>query len=522
MTARPRAFAVAVALLVLAVAVVHGARLVEPLGVDQGVLACFTRWGSRGWLPYRDLFDGRPPLLLYWWSAARVVPGEIVRAVWWWEGLWLGGSLAVAYGLARRVWGAWEGLAAAALLFAGLWSPTWGGFGARALADELVALPMLGSAWLAWRALDRASLALPAGLLVGACGLFSIPSMALALAWPVVWLACGPVARRAGWMLAGVLVAWGLAFAWFAAHGATGRFVECVLVYPRYGVAFVGHTWGAVLSDFVGKVATGAGFLVVPAVLGVLRLARKRAREAHWAGAWVLATLAVVLLQRPLVGPVYELAVPGLAVVGAYGLVDVARAGAAKGARPIALIGVVALAILGALEVSAWCRAYMPDLELAVGRVSRDEYLATIDPGHDAVASEEQAARWLQEGSAPGDGVLVWGAPSVYALADRRPVTRYALHKLVLTDAPMSRVWPGLDVRREGFLEELRRTPPAIVLVEQDDRSALEPTDSAATVTRFRDLRALLQQEYERGPTVGRFVVYQALQGRSSTGTPNR
>ena len=88
-----------------------------------------------------------------------------------------------------------------------------------------------------------------------------------------------------------------------------------MLAYPRHE-ALLGHPWSAVLSDFAGfHVLPSAAFLFVPAVLGILRLARKRMTEGHWAGAWVVATLAAVLLQRPLAGHAYVLAVPALAVV---------------------------------------------------------------------------------------------------------------------------------------------------------------------------------------------------------------
>ena len=88
-------------------------------------------------------------------------------------------------------------------------------------------------------------------------------------------------------------------------------------------------------------------------------------------------------------------------------------------------------------------------------------------------------------------------------------MTRYAVHKVLVTDAPVSRAWPGLDRRREDFLEDLRRDPPSIVLVGQDDRTALEPNDSYGSMMRFRQLRALLQKDYDHGPTVGGLAVFQ-------------
>ena len=100
-----RAFAAAVALFAALVVTVHVIRLPEPLGVDQGLFACFARWVPRGWLPYRDLYDSKPPLFLYWWACSAIIPGDVVRAAWWWEGLWLGGTLVMAYALGSRTGG---------------------------------------------------------------------------------------------------------------------------------------------------------------------------------------------------------------------------------------------------------------------------------------------------------------------------------------------------------------------------------------------------------------------------------
>jgi hypothetical protein len=506
------AFAAAAAILVLAVIAMHVVRLPEPLGIDQGLFACFARWVPHGWLPYRDIFDTKPPLFLYWWGASAIIPGDVIRAAWWWEELWLVATLGLAYALAARVWGRWEGLAAAALLFVGLWSPAWGAFWSRAQAEEVLTLPMLGSAWLAWRALDRSRLALWAGVLVGVCGLFKIPSMAIALSWAVAWLACGTwrgAAERVGWMLAGVLAPWALAFGWFAAHGATSSFIDGVFVCQRYYATFIAPPWGGVLSDYGGKMLKESPLLVVLAVVGVLRLARRGAREAHWVGSWIVTTVAAVVLQRQLAGYHYMLAVPALALAGAYGLVDIVRAVRAPDARLIAGAGLLAVALFAAQEGQAWWRAYAPDLDYLRGRLSRDTYLRAIQLGGFSMANEEQAASWLHDHTAPGDGLLVWGlSPGIYALADRHPVTRFPFHKILMTDAPLSRMWPGLDERRARLMEQLHRDPPVYILVGQGDRNGFEPLDSYTSMMRFRDLKLMLQNEYTPDEPLGRFLVF--------------
>ena len=513
------AFALAVVVLAAGVAAVHLVRLPEPLGVDQGLFVDFARWVPRGWLPYRDIFDSKPPLFLYWWTVAGLSHGDIVRAAWWWEGAWLCATLVAAFALCARIWDRWVGLAAAALLFIGLWSPAWGGFWSRAQAEELLALPMLGAAWFGWRAVDRPPLALAAGVLVGVCGLFKIPSMALALSWTVVWVACLPAlaaATRVGVMAGGIAIPWALAFAWFAAKGATGDFIEGVFVYHRYNAAFIAPPWTDVLRDYGTKMVTEAPLLLVAAAVGFYRLSAARAeartaalatRSMHWLAAWIVATMAAVVLQRQLAGYQYILPVPALAIAGAYGIVDTVRAFAVPSTRLVSGFGLVLLGGLVAHDVHTWSQKYGPDVDVMRGRMPREAYLRQIQQGSYSNADEELAAAWLRDHTAPTDGILVWGlSPGVYALADRHPVTRYPFHKILLTDAPLSRMWPGLDQRREAFLDRLQRDPPAYILIGQRDQNGFEPQDSYTSLVRFRALREILQRDYAPDGQLGRFL----------------
>jgi len=518
-------FAAAVALFASLVVAVHVVRLPEPLGIDQGLFACFARWVPRGWLPYRDLFDSKPPLFLYWWACSALVPGDVVRAAWWWEGIWLALTLVAAYAVGARVGGRAVGLGAAVLLFVGLWSPAWGGFWSRAQAEEALALPMLGSAWLAWRALDRAPLAFACGVLVGVCGLFKIPSMAIALSWAVTWVACVPARdalARALRMIAGVLVPWALAFAWFAAHHAAGSFVEGVFVYQRYNAAFIAPPWGFVLQRFGGTMLSDATLLVAAGAIGVVRLARRRAREAHWLASWIVATMAAIVLQRQMsAGYHYLLVVPALAVAGGYGVAELVAALRDSEARALGGAGLVALAILALPEARSWWHAYAPDAACLTGRLSRDAYLRAIQPGGFSMVDEEEAARWLRDRTAPSDGILVWAlSPGVYALADRHPVTRYAFHKILMTDAPLSRMWPGLDRRRARLMEGLRADPPKYVLVGRGDANGFEPLDSFTSMRRFRALRFFLEQRYESDASIGHFLVYRRVDFTAPAAAP--
>ncbi len=62
-------------------------RFAEPLGLDQGLFACFGRWTLEGWLPYREMWDQKPPGLVHIYGlafayfAARGGLGEMWEAV---------------------------------------------------------------------------------------------------------------------------------------------------------------------------------------------------------------------------------------------------------------------------------------------------------------------------------------------------------------------------------------------------------------------------------------------------------
>ena len=496
-----RPFALALAALALVFVAAQVVRSVEPLAVDQALFACFTRFVPRGLLPYRDLFDSKPPLFLYSYALARLLPGGLVRSIWLLESVWLAATMAVAFVLGRRVWDRWAGLAAAALLFVAEWTPGWGGWWSRAQADELVALPMIGAALVAWRALDVERLALWAGVLTGTAGLFKVPAMAIGAAWPLTWLLVGgarPALRRTAWMALGVLAPWALASAWFAAHGAFGDFIGGVFVYHRYNAEYISPPWSEVVPELVRTLVVAGALPLAAAAVGLAFAAR---RERVWLGSWIATTTLAVALERQLAGYQYLLAMPAFAVAGGFGI---ARA---LGNRRTLAAGLAGLAALVGLEAVRWTRAYGPDARHLAGALPRQAYLADFE-GTFSPATEEAAARWLDAHTAPGDGVLVWGlSPGIYALADRHPVTRYPFHKVLLTDAPFSRLMPGLDERRADFFRRLADDPPAVVFVGHRDRNGFEPQDSFTSMMQLGELRQLLQSDYVPATEIGRFVV---------------
>lgn len=503
-------FATLVVVLAAGVGTMHWIRAGEPLALDQGLFACFTRWVPRGWLPYRDLFDSKPPLFLYAWSLAAAVPGDIATAMWRLETLWLAGSMIATFVVVQRITSdRFAGLAAATLLFVGLWCPAWGGYWSRAQAEELATLPIMLAATLALHEpTPRRLIAL--GALTGVVGLFKIPALAVAAAWPVMWLGDGwrRVPARAAWAFGGLALPWLAAAIFFAAHGAFHEFVQGVFVYHRYNAAFISPPWGDTVADFVSTTVAAVPELVLLAAVGLVSLPR---RERLFVGTWIASTMAAVVLERQLAGYHYLLIVPGLAVAAGCGLCASSRA-LVRAAMPwhraaaaVVLLGCVVLAVRTG---AAWAAAYGDDASFARGRMSRPAFLATFTRGTISPAVEDEAAVYLRAHTQANERILVWGlAPAIYALAGRAPATKYPFHKILMTDAPLSRMIPGLAERRADYLARFAAEPPTYVLVGRRDENGFEPEDSFTSLAAFAELNEILHTRYHVETEIGRFVV---------------
>jgi hypothetical protein len=497
-----------IVLLASVVGFLHWLRAGEPLALDQGLFACFSRWVPHGALPYRDLYDSKPPLFLYTWSTAGLLPGGVPLAMWRLETVWLLGSMAATFALVRRIHapaGDVAGVAAAALLVLGLWCPAWGGYWSRAQAEELAVLPMMVAAGVALvpaGTLPGARRLVVLGALTGILGLFKIPTMAVAAAWPILWIEHGR--RRAivagAWLALGIALPWAVAAAWFAAHGAFGDFVAGVFVYHRYNAQFIAPAWLPTIATFVKTIVTAIPELLVLAGIG---LATVPSRERRFLGVWIAASAIAVVLQRQLAGYHYLLVVPGLAVAAGCGVAAIARAIR----RPLAAGAAVLALALVVRSLVAWGDVYGPDLAYAWGTLTRAAYLETFTYGSPGL--EEAVAAWIREHVAADEHILVWAtAPGIYALADHPPATRYPFHKILLTEAPLSRMIPGLEARRAELLARLDRERPAVIVVARNDRNGFEPETSLESFVHWPELRDRVRASYDLATEIGNFMVF--------------
>lgn len=432
-----------------------------PMDRDEGVYAVVAREWAAGALPYRDVFDHKPPNVFLAYRLAMAFGPEDLLAprVLWAALVW--GTALVCTLLVREMSGSTNlsGPLAAGLLVPFLaYSPEVSG--GTANTEPLMLFFLVLAAFAGLRTATRCSILWPlgAGLAYG-LAMLSKPVCILegCLGAAVVLAAAkGRRVQTLAALVAGAalpLLAW---LAYFAARGGLAAFVEAVIGYnlayeAAYRAPFV------VRAHHVFETVAG-GFL--PASLGaaaaaILQGYRRRTSEVvvlMWCVVGLLQLLAMGRIFTHYlhqIGPPLSLAT-GLAVAG----VMAERRGYVLSALKTILLLALSTALLMSLpEYRKWQATW-----------------ASWDiPWHRKAAADVVAS------SKPEDRVLVLGGEAIiYLLADRRPASRY------IYTYPLRVGGESGAAALSETLNKLNANPPHVIVVPLKDRDPFHPEDSLA------------------------------------------
>ncbi len=140
------------------------------------------------------------------------------------------------------------------------------------------------------------------------------------------------------------------------------------------------------------------------------------------------------------------------------------------------------------------------------GRMTAEQYDAQFDIGQDfSRMGTQRAAMYLRDHTRPNETAMVWGAePLVNFLAERRSPTKYVFSYML---AGQGRD-PNVEARRLDLLWELQNTPPAYIVLVENDANPLMPYGSRALLEEFAALRELLESEYSFEAQVEDYIFY--------------
>ena len=456
-----------------------------PLDQDSSVYAyCTTVW-SEGGLPYRDVWDHKPPLVYLVYRGLFLVgpsAGPGVNAT-----LRVGsalcdaGTVVLLALLAARFFGPGVGVASGLVYGAFTGAPV---LQLEAFQPErLVALLCVGGMLAAARYADtrRYGFAALSGLLFGlgiAAKQIAAPIGLLAWAWVTLEAfraegrgALKRVVLHSALLAVGAVLPWALFAAYFAARGAWGEFWECAW---RYNVLYAAEQRQGTLVEGVRKMVMRLlfdhAFLWVGAAGGVVAaLVRRPWRRGGLVfGAWTAVAFVALILPGQFAYYYYIPTVAPLAVASGVAVMGLARLLGLKSAignrQSQVAAAVASLVLLGLLGLAA-------KRSLAV-------YRGHTSPRYsDGVAAEVAAA--IRAETRPGDRIYMRGGrPQVYVLSDRRNVCPY-LYDFFYGIRPESAYLyqpQMLKVILDGLAEH---RPPFVLVTARGDGSPNEVFDGA-------------------------------------------
>ncbi|MBI5671027.1 MAG: glycosyltransferase family 39 protein [Chloroflexi bacterium] len=514
--------------------------LTYPLGRDQGEFATIGRGLLEGHVPYRDLWNPKPPAVFYVYAAAMALFGRSSEALRALDLLivpvigaalfWLGRRFAN-----RRV-GLWVALVFAVFYFTEtFWTLTQN--------DGIVLLPMTLALVCMVKAVGTRSIvslrwAFLAGVLCGVVVLFKYPFalFGLVVAAGYMILRRQQVSEFVGtrhaaslhaiewrvllaFLLGGALVIGGGAV-YLAAMGAWDGLLESARVTAGYtALTFDPAELLPLLQTALGFRWQQWGLLFVLVAVGVFLPSALQARsrlgsedKKGWliVWLWLLAGLAIMLVQAkgydyhwlPMLPPLALLAgssIDRLLHTLAHGLTRLTRL--SPQTVPSIASAAATLGLLAVLVAGIWPK-FWPYL---TGQEDRLAYYRRFQAGEFVADESLRVADYLRQRTTPGDSLFIWGfRPEVYYLSGLNPATRFIFQFPLVAD------WYPAAWRQETVDTLWAALPPYVLVLQVDYMPWVtgRHEDSNTLLQEFTELNNWLMFNYERDTQIGNFFVW--------------
>ena len=498
-------------------------------GRDQGIYAMVASGVGHGQMPYRDLWDFKPPGIFLIYALAELLFGKAMWGVRVLEVLGLLGMVFAFRRFSRLVFGeARAGLlggALAALTHAQLefWHTaqpeTFGGFLTAAALVFTVNADLSRRRVYGW---------VGVGVLFGAAFLLKPPLGGGALV-------CAAYLARREWLhgatrlesLRPVLIAGAASLipilavaAWFWLNGAWGALAWTLFEFtPGYtALGWEGRSappmlwWGFTQCFFrYGALAPAALFAAL-----LMRPIHSREREGLLLVLGVIAMhITGIAMQGKFFPYHYGATLPLLGLLGGLGLLKLWRlclTGGTGGILAFASFTYLFASMQTAttdVPLSFWERSAERMRSLYSGEWFRDPrqldaklyYVADYN-----LRADERVAELIRQHTEAKQYVLVWGfEPVIYWLSERPPATKY------IYNVAQRSSWDRERARKD-MLRELAQTPPALIVVQRNDVFPMvtgDTLDSRRSLEEtFPELRALLSSRFELLERIEDFDVY--------------
>lgn len=497
-------------------------------GRDQGVFALVGRGLLEGKVPYRDLWDFKPPGIFFVYAAAQGLFGTAnMMAPRLLEVLALFASVICLRNIAdvffeNRTIGLVGG-AVAALIHAQM------DFWHSGQPETFGATATLVGIWLTAREHNgrRVLTFVLVGVTFGAAALLKPPLGGGALVCAAYLTqrerTQGASVRGALRAVAGVLGGFVLpplvCVGWFWAHSALadlywtlGEFTPGYTTLSWEGRRASDMLYYAIEQGFFGFSAIAAAGVIAAVAISPLHL---REREGLFLFLGVIAVhLAGIAMQGKFYPYHYGATLPLIAAIAGLGLYKLWRRCLVGGAGGvIAFFSFVAIAVPMRYAVrdlpqffgdrSLVRLKYLLQIPPYDSREEMDAQLAYVSD-YNLLANRE-VAREVQAHTKPEEAIFVWGfEPSIYWLSRRSPGSRF------IYNVPQRSFWQQTHARRE-LMRDLAQSRPALLVVQSQDVFPYltgRELDSSGEVAYFPELSQLISSEYRLVKLIEDFEIY--------------
>jgi hypothetical protein len=464
------------------------------IGSDSGVYAYIGSAIIHGQIPYRDVWEQKPPVGLYLNALAVFLFGRNLWAIWWFNLIWITLSAAVFFLVLRKMMGLLVGCMASILFVLGAMEPSiFQGGNLMEIYGFLPQILIIGctyyffttqrNLWVFWGGVltGIAFLTKQTTIALGASSLVAIEMITLLRReHKDLW-------ARPAIFFSGFMLPIGIATSYWLAIGAVKEYLAGVFLYSLSYVGLqvsflwsIKHTFVSVFpAMFISKIYFIAAISFLLYLVENLRWFLNRIISLLKTKSAILSdsispvglTLLAVFIALPLE---IVLASLGARNYGHYFLSLLPAVTVAVAYIFAKAITILRIPQFGKKDPRAWLAVGGGILALAslawmLGAVAEEAPTSKIlasfpkvlfdypDPGNDV-------ASYVDEMTTPNDPVLVWNAhATIYFLADRKPPQRVLSATYIISSGPTG----GSKSNLAEFLDEFEANPPRLIVVQK-------------------------------------------------------
>ena len=512
--------------------------LYEPFGRDQGIFATIASGLLQGKIPYRDLWDHKPPGIYFLYALAFKVLGREMRSISLLDGLYTLFTLLFFFKLAKELFNrrvAYLSTFLFTILTSGIFFLGWWG---RGQPEVFLLLPVLGLIYLL-KPVAGEEKSLFSSFFAGILG-----GIALSLKttiFPLMFLCSFFLLIEDGMSTRGIkkgivkillfssgviiallpfLIFFGMNTAWGEFFYSNVTFNLAAHTNHPYDLAFLKK-----FKDNFGVIGTRIHFLwstiILLALYGFVRVNRDVQKERALLILWIVGTILSICIGWWLFYYHFIILIPPLALFASYGFFQLFDRLPSQGRKAHQMIRSLILYLFIPFLLLEFLFAYYHsyvstgiisaligggklNAEEIYSRYKVQEYNTITDF---SFREDYRLSDYLKAHTNKGEKIFIWGWESlVYFLSEIEPTSRFIfIYPLIQSN---------LNIRegtRKILWAEFQEKEPQYFIVTKNDQNPIDEIGSERRLAFFPEIEELLKCKYVKEKETERFIIYRRI-----------